>query len=121
MPLSSDRALFLLSEVFAMEAEGYTIVSRQMLSCLARKGVSGTDFTVLMALMHREPGDVDSVGGYCMSAAEISRYMGGRISNDSVRRSLSRLVSKGVLKRSGRMKFDNCWRSVYTLVCPNHT
>ena len=104
-----------------MESEGYTTVSREMLSDFARKGVSGTDFTVLMALMHREPDDVESVGGYCLSAADISGYIGGRISDSSVRRSLSRLVEKGVLVRSGKVRRDNGWRSVYTLADPRRT
>jgi hypothetical protein len=97
--------------------ELFTVIPRSVLADMAKRGLSGVDCMVLIALAHCRVGDEIGVtsGGYVMSAKDVSEYLDGALPPDHVRKSLSRMVSKGMLVRSRRVKRCGSWMSVYAI------
>ena len=116
MPLSSGRALFLFSEVSGVD-DLFTIVRRTVLNKMFVHKLSGIDCMVLIALAHCRVGDEIGVteGGYVMSANDVASYIGDGMTPRHVRKSLSRMVGKGVVFRSRKVKRGGAWLTVYSL------
>lgn len=94
----------------------FTIIPRSISKMLLERGASGVERAVIDALAHHrgDGGEIGvSKGGYVMSASDVCDYYDGVIDVDSVRHALSRMVKKGILVRSRRVKRGNAWLTVY--------
>ncbi len=94
----------------------FTVLPESVTLMMIDRGASGTDWSVVAILAHHR-GDNNEIGvsrgGYVMSSQDVSDYSRGLLDADAVRRALSRMVRKGILVRSRRVKRGKTWLTVY--------